>query len=103
MADCGVRGEGLRYSLAATAPEGICHSASILLEPETSIALGRLYTLGIRFEIGRAHAASLLPQVMPLIAAGSLRPGEVTTRTVPWQDAAEAWLEDTIKLVVTRA
>ena len=64
--------------------------------------LGKLYTRGIRFFIGRAHAVSLLPVVMPLVAERRLRPEEVTTRVVDWEQAPEAWLEDTIKLVVAR-
>lgn len=102
VADCGVREEGLRWSLSATEPEGVCHSATFLPQPSTGLPLGRLYTLGIRFFIGRAHSVSLLPEVMPLIAARRLRPEEVTTRIVPWEQAPQAWLEDTIKLVVTR-
>ena len=32
-----------------------------------------------------------------------LRPGEVTTRVVGWEDAARAYLEPAIKLIVRRA
>lgn len=103
VADCGNREEGLRYALSSTEPEGVCHSATYLPQPAVSLPLGRLYTLGIRFLIGRAHSVSLLPEVMPLIASRRLRPEEVTTRTVPWAEAPEAWVEDAIKLVVTRA
>jgi len=102
VADCGTRAEGIRYSLGSTAPEGVCHSASYLPMPETTIPLGKLYTLGIQFFVGRAHAVSLLPEVMPLVAARRLRPEEVTTRVVGWEEAPVAWLEDAIKLVVTR-
>ena len=102
VADCGNRVEGLQYALNSTAPEGICHSASYLPMPESAVPLGKLYTLGIRFYIGRAHAVSLLPEVMPLIASRALRPEEVTTRVVDWEDAPQAWLEETIKLVVAR-
>ena len=70
--------------------------------PEIPIALGKLYTLGIQFFIGRTHAASLLPEVMGLIEAGRLRPEEVTTRVESWDRAPEAYLENTIKLVLTR-
>ena len=103
VADCGNRAEGLQYAIASTAPEGTCHSATYLPQPETALPLGKLYTLGIRFFIGRAHAVSLLPEVMRLIAERRLRPEEVTTRVVDWEAAPEAWLEDTIKLVVSRA
>ena len=61
-----------------------------------------MYTLGIRFFVGRCHAAALLPEVVPLIEAGVLRPDAVTTRVVDWDDAADAWLEPAIKLVVRR-
>jgi len=64
--------------------------------------LGRLYTLGIRFFVGRAHAAALLPEVMPLIAAERQRPQDVTTRVVSWEEAPAAWTEPAIKLVVRR-
>ncbi len=103
VVDCGLRVEGLRYALGSTEPEGICQSVSFYAAPETAMPLGKLYTLGVRFFIGRAHAAALLPEVMPLIAQGRLRPQEVTTRVVGWEDAPQAYLEKTIKLVVERA
>ena len=102
VADCGSRGDGLRYAIESTEPEGICHSATYLPSGELALPLGKLYTLGIQFMIGRAHASSLLPEVMPLIAQRCLRPEEVTTRVVGWEQAPTAWLEDSIKLVVTR-
>lgn len=102
VSDCGTTAEGMRYAIASTEPEGVCHSASYLPAPETGLPMGRLYTLGIRFFIGRAHAASLLPEVMGLIADGLLHPEQVTTTVASWEDAPSAWLEDSIKLVVAR-
>ncbi len=102
VADCGSRPEGLRYAISSTEPEGICHSATFLPAPEVGLPLGKLYTLGIQFYIGRANSVSLLPEVMPMIADRRLRPEEVTTRVVVWDEAPTAWLEDTIKLVVKR-
>ena len=77
--------------MRATAPEGILQSVSFYPGGDTPLPLGRLYTLGIRFFIGRAHAAALLPEVVPLIEAGRLRPAEVTTRVVDWEDAPAAY------------
>jgi threonine dehydrogenase-like Zn-dependent dehydrogenase len=101
VVDAGVTPEGLEFALRCTEPEGICQSVSFYLAP-VPISLGKLYTLGIRFFIGRCHAAALLPEVLPLIAEGRLRPGEVTTRIVDWEDAAIAFPEPAIKLVVHR-
>ncbi len=102
VVDCGLRVEGLHYALGSTEAEGICQSVSFFPLPETPVPLGKLYTLGIKFFIGRAHAVSLLREVMPLIAEGALRPSEVTTRVAAWEDAPQAFLEETIKLVIRR-
>lgn len=101
VVDAGVTPEGLDFALRCTAPEGTCQSVSFYVAP-VPVALGKLYTLGIRFFIGRCHAAALLPEVVPLIAEGRLRPGEVTTRIVDWEDAPAAFPEPAIKLVVRR-
>lgn len=102
VVDAGVTPAGLRYAIAATRPEGTCQCVSFYAGRETPVPLGRMYTLGIRFVVGRAHACALLPQVLTLVASGRLRPGEVTTRVAAWDDAAEAFLEPAIKLVVER-
>jgi len=102
VVDAGLTPNGLRYAVRATLPEGTLQSVSFYSGGDTPMPLGRLYTLGIRFFTGRAHAAALLPQVMPLIEAGRLRPAEVTTRVVDWEDAPTAYMEPAIKLVVRR-
>jgi alcohol dehydrogenase len=102
VVDAGVSPAGLDHAIRATAPEGICQSVSYHAGAGVPLPLGRMYTLGIRFFVGRCHAAALLPEVTALIAGGRLRPDAVTTRVVDWSEAADAWLEPAIKLVVRR-
>jgi len=102
VVDAGLTAEGLTYAIRSTEPEGICQSVSFYAGGGMSLPLGRLYTLGIRFFVGRAHAVALLPEVMALIAQGRLRPQEVTTRVVSWEEAPEAFLEPAVKLIVRR-
>jgi alcohol dehydrogenase len=102
VVEAGLTAAGLKYAIRSTVPEGICQSISFYAGGDMPLPLGRLYTLGIRFSIGRAHSVALLPQVMPLIEAGRLRPQEVTTRVVDWEDAPRAFLEPAIKLIVRR-
>jgi threonine dehydrogenase-like Zn-dependent dehydrogenase len=64
--------------------------------------LGRLYTLGIDFRIGRAHSAALIAEVIDLVADGRLHPEKVTTSVIDWEDAPERYSDDTVKLVVSR-
>jgi alcohol dehydrogenase len=102
VVDAGLTPEGLTYAIRSTEPEGICQSVSFYAGGAMPMPLGRLYTLGIRFFVGRAHSVSLLPEVMPLIEEGRLRPQDVTTRVVAWEDAPRAFVEPSIKLVVRR-
>jgi alcohol dehydrogenase len=102
VVDAGLTSVGLRYAIRATEPEGILQSVSFYAGADTPMPLARLYTLGIRFFTGRAHAAALLPEVVPLIEQGRLRPEEITTRIVDWDDAPAAYCEPAIKLVVRR-
>jgi len=91
-----------RKPARATEPEGVCQSVSFHAGASLPLPMGRMYTLGIRLCVGRCHAAALLPEVVALIAAGRLRPEAVTTRVVAWEDAAAAFLEPAVKLVVQR-
>src|SRR5262245_11487033 len=102
VVDAGLTAEGLKYAIRSTAPEGICQSVSFYPGGDMPLPLGRLYTLGIRFFVGRAHAVALLPAVMPLIEQGRLRPQDVTTRVVAWEDAPRAFAEPAVKLIVRR-
>jgi threonine dehydrogenase-like Zn-dependent dehydrogenase len=99
VAEGGLRRAGLEFAIRSTAPEGICQSVSYF-ERDLPLPVGSMYTRGIRFFIGRAHSASLLPEVVPLIASGKLRSQDVATRVVGAEEAPAAWLEPALKLVV---
>src|SRR5262245_8993455 len=93
VVDAGLSPAGLDYAIRATEPEGICQSVGFHPGPSVPLPLGRMYTLGIRFIVGRCHAAALLPEVVAAIGAQRLHPERITTRVVEWRDAADAWLE----------
>lgn len=102
VVDCGVDPDGLRWAVRSTEPEGVLHSVSSYLAGDVSLPLQRMYTLGIEFHIGRAHSAALLPEVIALVADGTLQPERVTTSVVDWDEAPDRFTEPTIKLVLTR-
>jgi threonine dehydrogenase-like Zn-dependent dehydrogenase len=103
VVDCGSRIEGLHWAIRATEPEGTLHSVSYYAAaPMVPMPLGRLYTLGIDFRIGRAHSAALLAEVVDLVADGRLHPEQVTTSVIDWEDAPDRFTDDTVKLVVSR-
>jgi len=95
--------DGLRLALRSTAPDGTCTSAAVYFEEQPSLPLLEMYTKGITFHTGRAHAREAMPRVLELAASGALRPEAVTSRVVTWADAAEALVEaDWTKLVISR-
>jgi len=101
VVDAGGTTQGLGYSIASTAPAGTLQVVGVY-PGDTPLPLMKMYTRGIRVELGRCHASAEVPRALPLIASGKLRPQDVTTRVVSWEDALEAYKEPSIKLVVSR-
>jgi threonine dehydrogenase-like Zn-dependent dehydrogenase len=94
---------GLKLALRSTAPDGICTSTAIYFGEQPALPLLEMYTKGITFTTGRVNAREAMPHVLALTASGALAPELVTTRTVAWDDAADALREcDWTKLVVER-
>jgi alcohol dehydrogenase len=93
---------GLRMALRSTEPEGVCVSPAYYPFDETPVPLGRMYTKGVTFHVGRCHARHVLPEVAAAIAAGRLHPDRITTRRASWAEAREAMVEPGVKLVVER-
>jgi threonine dehydrogenase-like Zn-dependent dehydrogenase len=100
--DASTTHEGLACALRSTDPGGVCTSVSIIAEPQTPVPLFEMYTNGIEFHTGRVMARPIIPEILELTAGGALHAEQVTSRVVPWDDAAEAVLEPETKLIVTR-
>jgi threonine dehydrogenase-like Zn-dependent dehydrogenase len=100
--DGGSSRASLACALRSTEPGGLCTSAGVIFEPETPLPLLEMYTTGVRFHTGRAMARALIPHALELVAGGRLRPELVTSRVAPWNDAADAVLQEETKLVLSR-
>lgn len=95
--------EGLQCTLRSTDDYGVCTPVAIHFAPETPVPLLEMYTRGVTFEVGRADSRRHLAAVLALAAAGRFDPLALDTTVVAFADAAEAWLEPALKLVVTGA
>jgi threonine dehydrogenase-like Zn-dependent dehydrogenase len=93
--------KGLVETLRLTEWGGRCTSIG-QLEPTAPLPLFELYTRGVHLHIGRAMARPVIPAILDLVAAGRMRPELVTSSTVAWDEAPEALLEPTTKLVMSR-
>jgi alcohol dehydrogenase len=95
--------EGLALALRSTAPDGLCTSTAIYFGEPPALPLLEMYIKGTTFKTGRAHVRQAMPEVLKLAAAGELHPEVVTTKVVPWADAADALLAGGwTKLVIER-
>jgi threonine dehydrogenase-like Zn-dependent dehydrogenase len=94
--------EGLVATLRLTEPGGRCTTMG-QIQPEARLPLFEIYTRGVHLHIGIGMARPAIPAILDLVAAGRLRPQLVTSATAAWEDAPQALLEPTTKLVISRS
>ncbi len=94
----------LGVALSCTAPDGICTSSGSL-HRSTRVPILEMYARNMTLHVGRTHARALIPEVLELIAGGSLAPESVVTSVASLEDAPETlrehFLADGIKTVLT--
>ena len=61
-----------------------------------------MYARGVTLRTGLINARATIPSVLSLIQAGRLQPERITSRIAQWDDAAEALLDPSAKVVVVR-
>jgi alcohol dehydrogenase len=91
---------GLGCALRSTRTGGQCTVTSLHSAGEAQIPIFEMYLRTITLAAGRANSRVTLPPVLELIANGSIDPALVTSETASWDQAPEALLSYTTKLVV---
>jgi len=94
--------DALKLALASTAPGGICTNQGPFPAGDVALPVTAMYSRGVTFENSRVQSRAALPAVLDLLERGCLRIPDITTRVVGWAEAAQAWLEPSVKLVVRR-
>ena len=97
--DACVLDQGRTFALRSTQPCGTCTSVSGGATTTAVLPLQSMYLKGIRYEIGRVHAAATASPVLDLLTSGRLDPRPVTTAVLPFADAADAMTDPTVKVV----
>jgi len=100
--DASSRTRGLTFALAALAPGGICTGVGFYIRRGTPLPLWKMYLQCATLHIGLAHARPALPALLELIEQRAFDPMIVTSVIAPWNDAPQALLERTTKLVLQR-
>jgi threonine dehydrogenase-like Zn-dependent dehydrogenase len=94
--------DGLVAALRLTEPWGHCTTIGQVV-PEAPLPLYELYSRSVHLHIGIGQARPAIPALLDLVAAGRLRPQLITSATAAWEEAPEALLEPTTKLVISRS
>jgi len=81
--------DNLRSALLSTAADGICSSSGSFHRSVRIPAL-RMYIRNVTLHFGRTHARALMPQVLEMLAAGTLDPRPIVTTVASLQDAPAA-------------
>lgn len=80
----------LELALGSLDRDGFCTATAIYFEGQPQFPLLAMYVQNATFATGRIHARRDGPRVLDLLARGMFDPAPVTTRTVPFAEAAEA-------------
>jgi threonine dehydrogenase-like Zn-dependent dehydrogenase len=100
--DASMNQDGIRFAIRSLAPGGICTSVGFYFQKGTSLPLMQMYCNDSKFHTGISHPRACLPDVLDLIQIKKFQPEKITTLLANWDDAAQAFLERTTKVVVHR-
>ena len=93
---------GLSFAMRATAAGGVCTTVGIFPRRTTGIPMMRMYSHGLTLKNGVTNARPAIPAILDLVRDGRLRPGIITTSRASWSEAADAFMANSTKVVVTR-
>ncbi|MCB9032735.1 MAG: alcohol dehydrogenase catalytic domain-containing protein [Chitinophagales bacterium] len=100
--DCSGEEPKLNLAIRSLASGGFCTSTAFYFKKGTKLPLWEMYTKSASFHIGISHPRRDIPKILPLIQSGALKPEKVITTIADWEEAEQAYLEKTTKLVVRR-
>lgn len=90
--DAGATPASLQVAIAMTAEDGLCNSVGSL-HVRSKIPTALMFGRNVTLHLGRSHARDQIPAVLDLLAAGRIRPAEVTTALGRIDDAPHALRE----------
>jgi len=93
--------DALRFAVHSTTPHGILTSVAMYFDDLVGLPLRHMYARGITFHTSRVRARAELPGMLAHRAHGHFHPEHVTTRIVPFSQAADGALDPSPKVVWT--
>src|SRR6478736_2928407 len=94
--------EKLGFAIRMLTVGGTSTSTAFYMKKETPLPLWEMYAKTATFNIGLSHPRRDIPEILPLIKSGAFKPQQITTLSADWENAPQAYLEESTKLVVRR-
>lgn len=94
--------EGWAFAMRSLEKNGIFSSGSLFWSNKLSIPYLELYNFGAEIHLGRVDSIESMRELLPLIESGQFTPGKIVTSVASFDEAKEAWMESSIKLVIQR-
>ena len=94
--------QGLRDALRALRPGGICTGTGYYLGTGTRLPVMDMYATSAQLNVGVSSVRPHLPELLDFVARTGFEAERVTSLVADWEDAPEAYLERTTKLVLRR-
>jgi threonine dehydrogenase-like Zn-dependent dehydrogenase len=99
--DCSVSEKGMKAAIQALAKGGVCTNVGMFIR-KTNAPFIDMYVNGVTFVTGFSNARTDAEKVLNLINSKKLNLETVTTRLDTWENAKEAILSKSAKVIVAR-
>ncbi|TGL53457.1 alcohol dehydrogenase [Leptospira meyeri] len=93
---------GWDFAVRSLGRNAIFSSASIFWTNQWEIPYLEMYNQGVEIHLGRVESKDSMEALYPFILSGEFTPEKIVTNQVSFHDAKDAWLEESIKLVITK-
>jgi alcohol dehydrogenase len=93
---------GLRFALRSLAPGGHCTAVGFYFGKRTGLPLMQMYANSTTLHVGVSHPRRDLPDVIELVRQGIFDPLKVATLITDWDEAPDAFMTRTTKVLVAR-
>lgn len=95
--------QGLRDAIRALRPGGICTGTGYYLKAGTKLPVMDMYATSATLNVGVSHVRPVLPDLLDFVARTGFEAERVTSLLADWDDAPDAYLAHTTKVVLHRA
>ncbi|MBC7891507.1 MAG: zinc-binding dehydrogenase, partial [Sphingobacteriaceae bacterium] len=92
----------LQYAIRSLAYGGVCTTTGFFFQRGTPLPLWEMYLKSATLKVGIAHPIRDIPNALNLMTHHGFKPQNVTTLLTDWENAEEAYLTQTTKVVLHR-